>query len=538
MKATPKRKGWDLRYRKDKARWVLAIEPPGGSRNWPTKTAPPEIQRESDARSWAAGLLAQRALEGPIGAQLRRSAGGSTVREHYLSWIVDVEKRPGLEPATVAGYKSAFKAWVLPMLGNELTASLDVARVRDWVRKLRVQKAKRGGKKVAEALDGRTISPMRVANTFSALSVFLSDMVADKKVSFTSNPCLDHTVRRELPDRPKPGQARIAGARPGIPTIADGQAAVDAAPDDATQLRFLIAFGQGFRDGEISGLRVGRAMVDADVAHFVIQEAVKIRGPKGFATPGKLKTASSERLVPMHPAVAAAIQHWLANGWRTLMHRAPEPNDFLLPGPTGGPARPKSSEFFRKALKAAKKDTVRHGRPLTFQGARNAFATALAEADVPREARKLLMGHTPDAVDEAHYTAHGLGKLAAFVARIPLTWTARPSVRPDVRPPAEQKHETHENQRAAPAGVGPATNGLGRRRGDRTGHPSLPGEPTTEAAPGRGTNDRMSSNGLGRRRRPNNGRTTDTVQGLLANASRIALESAWWNSADSLMEEA
>lgn len=440
-------KGFSLRYRKDKRRWVLAFPPPDGGRKWIERVAPPEIQRAADANAWAAGLLSQRALSGPVVAKHTRRIDGDTVRSLYDGWSLAIDKRVAaqkIEPATAGGYRTAFNAWILPMLGDEPANALDIPKLREWIGDLCEKKAKRGGKTVVDAKDGRTLSPMRVANTFSALSVFLSDMIADKKVRFTSNPCLDEAVRRELPDRPRPGQARIAGARPGVPTVVDVQAAVDASAMDDFRLRCCIGFGQGFRDGEISGLRIRSLVLDAAVPHFSISEAVKLRGPTGFATPGKLKTTSSERVVPMHPANVDGLREWLGDGggWQRLMRREPRPDDFVLPGSTGGPTRPKSSKQFRAALVAAGRPIERGGKPITFRSTRNAFATALAEAGVPREVRKLLMGHTADDVDEAHYTAHALGKLAEYVARIPLVWNARPSARPVVRPAAEHDGAT------------------------------------------------------------------------------------------------
>lgn len=444
MTKTDKSKGFSLRHRPatvgHPARWVVAFRPSDGSRRWPEQVAPPEIRTEAEARRWVKGLLDARAAAPP--KPQRSPSQGPTVRELYAAWIQGVDRRPDLENATKAGYRSAFETQVLPTIGDEPLAACDVAFLAEWVRQLRRRPAKvpMRGKPAKDAATPRVISPSRVANVLSAFSTFLSDQIVWRKVTFAVNPALDPSVRREVPVRPRPTRVRLQGERPGVPTMEDAQAVVDCqGVPVAVRVRAAIVFTTGERDGEIAGLRVRCVRLTGPVPAYEVVEAVQIHGPDGHATPGHLKTLSSERAIPMHPAAKDAIEEWLTVHWPKLFGRPPGPDDFLFPSPKHKRGhRPKSANLLRAALKAAGRPTSRGGKPVTFHRARHTFAGELVRLGVPREVRKLLLGHAADGVDEAHYAEHGLAALAEYVAKIPLRW---PSARPDVRPAAEHDAE-------------------------------------------------------------------------------------------------
>lgn len=455
MKRSSSPLGYSVRERTDPGRpkrWLVAFAP-----DWKEKTAPKELRTRAQIAAWAEARIAAGTVLPKPPAPPRPA--GPTVRELYEAWLPLVTKRPDIESATVEGYRSAFVSVLLPLrveeegapprtLGEEPAASLDVPRLRDIVRRLREVKARVGlrGKPAKEALRERPLSPSRIGNVFSALSVWLSDMVADRKVPLAVNPALDPAVRRELPERPRPQRTRLDGEAPGVALLED-VAAVIASDAVAVELRVrtVLVHTSALRDGELAGLRVKAVHRNVPTPCIGIHEAVKMHGPKGRATPGKLKSTSSDRVVPLHPAALAAINEWLDVHWPRIVGRAPRPDDFVFARPDGRPYRPRSAEMWRGALVAAGRPAKRGGRACTWHAARHTFSSALAAADVPNEMRSLLLGHAAEDVTEAHYTGRHLADLAKAVSVLPLVWPDSASVRPIARPLAESRAGTHGN---------------------------------------------------------------------------------------------
>src|SRR5262245_38540096 len=79
----------------------------------------------------------------------------------------------------------------------------------------------------------------------------------------------------------------------------------------AVRVRTIVVLTTGLRDEEIAGLRLRNITLDSEVPAYDIVEAVKLHGPEGWANPGKLKTESSSRCLPMHPAARDALREWL-----------------------------------------------------------------------------------------------------------------------------------------------------------------------------------------------------------------------------------
>ncbi len=462
--------GYSIRERGEGAarRFVVAFKHlaiPGKS--WPERTPPAELRTRAAVARWAEGIIAAAEVGAPLAPPKRPS--GPTVRALFEPWIAEVARRPGLEPATLAGYRSAFAAVILPTLGDEPAAGLDVARCRAWLRELRDRAAVHmiGAGKVRET--DRKLSSSRINNCASTLSTFLSDAIADRRVSFATNPMLDPAVRRELPARPLARRVAVDRERPGCATMEDVQAVLDShATPPEMRVRVALAFTGAERDGELAGLRVG-AIRREPVPHLVIREAVKVLGPAGRATPGALKTASSTRIVPLHPAALAALDEWLSVHWIRLTGRAPSAEDFVFVRPgTTKPHRPKTAALFRRALAAAGRPTERGGAAVTFHRARHTFASALAAAGVPLELRALLLGHAAASVTEAAYTEHGLEQLATAVAHaVPLTW--HPPTRQETRQSARQAAESGgaklRDSSEVRTGFEPAWDGFANRPG-------------------------------------------------------------------------
>lgn len=458
--------GYSIRERGDRFLVAFAHLAAQGSKSWPERTAPKELRTKSQVAKWAEGVVARNDALAPAKDVPKRPTGPA-VRALYPAWLAMVSERPNREKATIADYRSAFDAVLLGLniaegrepprlLGDEPAAALDVAACRRVMRALCKAPARFGRGRGAEAAEqvtplapgppARTLSANRINNCASVLSVFLGDLVADRKVPFSTNPMRDPAVRQELPARPTARRIAVDDQRPGCATLDDAQAVIDApTTSEELRVRVTLAFTGAERDGELAGLRV-RAIHQHPVPHLRIVEAVKLLGPKGRSTPGELKTKSSVRVVPLHPAGLAALDEWLSIHWPRLTGRQPTPDDFVFVRPgTTDPHRPHTARDLRKALAAAGRPTERGGAPVTFHRARHTFASALAAAEVPLELRKLLLGHAAASVTESAYTEHGLQQLAEAVTRaIPITWT-RQSARQTTRQLAESAPESAVN---------------------------------------------------------------------------------------------
>jgi len=139
----------------------------------------------------------------------------------------------------------------------------------------------------------KKLSPVTVRNKLYSLTVFFDVVKAEKWARLERNPAREPEVREELPEIPR-REVHVLEA-------ADVSALLSA--DDLTvppvwRVRYALA-AHGLEDGAIAGLRID----DIDRARrcMKIRQAVKIKGPKGWASPGRLKTVWRVRTVPIHP---------------------------------------------------------------------------------------------------------------------------------------------------------------------------------------------------------------------------------------------
>jgi len=142
------------------------------------------------------------------------------------------------------------------------------------------------------------------------------------------------------------------------------------------------------------------------VAGFKVVRNLAIIGPEGHATTKGTKTKSGRRFLPIHSQLRAALKAWHESGWKEKVGRGPKPSDPIFPGRGGRPCRQKSAALLREDLEAAKLPTIyENGEPFEFNDLRHSFASWLASAEVPKETRDRLMGHSAASVGERHYTA-------------------------------------------------------------------------------------------------------------------------------------
>jgi len=388
-------KGTSLFYRKSKKRWVLSYADP--VRGQPQKVLPREIVRQRDAETWALEWLRVQGIRPDAVLEQRRDEGLS-LAACAEKWLELRSKDSRIAPATLNNNRQHLKNWILPILGTRPIASIEAPEVGAFLRDVREKR-----------------SPSTVRNVYYTLCTLYSDAMAEGWVNALANVIAHPAVQRELPDLETKSAVRIPieWAR-GL--VHDARISIE------WQARYALGFTSGARDGEIAGLRWNDIDAECNPPVFRIDRAVAIIGEKGeggFAKVKGPKTKGSKRTMPLHSVALAKLLQWREK-WCELVGREPKPGDFVFPGPSGGPARPKSAAQLREDLERIGLPTSIRGQPVNFKATRASFATWLDEAGVPEQVRKRLMGHAVRDVTEKHYTVREMEQLAKAVGVIVL----------------------------------------------------------------------------------------------------------------------
>lgn len=386
-------KGTSLFYRKSKKRWVLSYADP--VRGQPQKVLPKEIVRQRDAETWALEWLRVQGIR-PDAVLAQRRDEGLSLATCAEKWIELRKKDSRIAPATLTNNQQHLKNWILPKLGARPIAALEVPEVRAFLRDVRERRASSTAR-----------------NVYYTLCTLYSDAMAEGWVNTLANVIAHPAVQRELPDMDSKAAVRIPieWARA---LITDERISIE------WQARYAIGFTSGARDGEIAGLRWNDIDFECDPQVFRIDRAVAIigdKGARGFAKVKGPKTKGSKRTMPLHPVALARLLGWREK-WSELVGCRPRPDDFVFPGPSGEPARPRSATQMREDLKRIGIPGTIRGQPVDFKATRASFATWLDEAGVPEQVRKRLMGHVVRDVTEKHYTVREMEQLARAVAMI------------------------------------------------------------------------------------------------------------------------
>lgn len=427
-------KGASVFWRPSKKRWVLSYADPALGR--PQKILPETVTSETAANRWALEYLAEKGLN-PSDVLQRRKSTGPTVADCAARWLKLREADERVAPATLKANKGHLNGYILPAFGGVPIAALEVRALRAWLRELR-------GK----------MSASTCRNIRATFSVLYADAMAEEWIKRDAN-LLDHPgVKAELPE--------LESGEPMVLPVAWVQQLIsDSTIHVERRARYALAFTTGMRDGEVSGVRIKDLDLASPIPSLRIEQAVAIvgeKGPKGFAKAKGPKTKKSRRTLPLHDAARAALQEWIEGDREALLGGAS--SEFLFPRPDGRGARPRSAERLRVDLGAIGLPTEIREEPVEFKATRSSFATWLEDAGVSEAIRKRLMGHAARDVTERHYTARELAPLAAAVATIQLVW--HPSgTRPNLVTSGTRNDEMLNDFMAPPAGIEPATNGLG-----------------------------------------------------------------------------
>ncbi|HMY22057.1 MAG TPA: tyrosine-type recombinase/integrase, partial [Polyangium sp.] len=383
----PLPKGCSLFYRSSKKRWVLSYADP--VRGQPQKVLPKEITRQRDAETWANEWLRAENLR-PDLVLAQRHDEGMTVAQCAAKWLHLRERDERIAPATLDGNQSSLHNWILPRFGTQALGGLEVPELRAFLREIRGQRA------------GST-----VRNIYYTFSTMYSDAMAEGWINASANVLQHPAVQREIPD--------IETHRTAVRIPLEWAAKLINGPmvELEWRARYAVAFTSGARDGEIAGLRWHEIDFDNQPLTFRIEQSVAVIGQKngiGFAKPKATKTKQSKRTMPLHAAARDALLEW-REYWTKRFGRAPATNDYVFPGTHGKPARPRSAHQLRQHLEMLGLPTEVRDVLIDFKATRSSFASWLADAGVPDQIRKRLMGHAVRDVTEWHYTARDIEQL-------------------------------------------------------------------------------------------------------------------------------
>jgi len=192
---------------------------------------------------------------------------------------------------------------------------------------------------------------------------------------------------------------------------------------DLTDMAFglLLIGAKGQRPGELHGHSFDDVKRGQTPYLQVRQQVLP-----GEATPDPvLKTADSERDLPLNPDELAWLDWWWSEGWAAWVGHDPKPTDLIFPNHEGNPWRPNSSELLQRWLKKAKLETefvTRKGdrKRFVWTTLRHSFATRLRRAGAEADVKDALLGHAPESTRERHYEGEAWQEMCAAVNALTL----------------------------------------------------------------------------------------------------------------------
>ncbi len=345
-----------------------------------------------------------------------------TLSELEDKWFALLDKAGDLKPATVASYKSCWRANIKDSLGKHTAATATTPVLRAWVREM------------AEAS-----SPSTVRNNVNALTRFFGDARAERWLPITVNPMRDDDVRAMMPAVEAPDAGEIEHWTPAA------FAALLASPKlpVARFGLYLVDVLTGLRDGELHGLQWKHVALDATVPHLRLRQQLGTMRDGEPVTLGAPKTKYSKRDVPLHPAALSWLAWWKVEGWTAYVEipvegggsvrRAPEADDFVFPSPAGRAWRPRGPDVLRDDLADADLPVAYlspdgERSPFTFHAIRHTFASWLGSNGVDGDLVDRLLGQAPHTVRGRHYQAPDLAQLARAVGTLKLALPDRSGV--------------------------------------------------------------------------------------------------------------
>lgn len=401
------------------------------------------------------GWLAERA-EGSI-----VPLSGTTLREFGEAYL-DRRELEGLRAIGTDRSRWATHIATAPFAGWPLKA-ITRAAVLDWVDALKKKRAAPGHGHARKAKRGK-LSRSTIQSTLNLLRCCLADALAR------------HLVDENAADGVRLRMATTKTEEPWTYLTLDEQLAVAtcAAIPEAEREILRFAFGSGLRQGELWNLELR----DLHVADDEPEPRVFVR----FGSKGKPPKNGKTRTVPLFGVALDAVRRWLellptyaTKLDRRAKARAPHNPERLVFPTTTGTRRQKSKPAGGQYVGSDGRTLYRFhdwmraavGREVRWHDLRHTCASALVSGMWGRrwsqEEVRDLLGHSSVKVTE-RYAHLAPSALTAAAAATGLSGASRkPPVRHQPPNAARAALASAWNRSAPPAGIGPATFGLGMR---------------------------------------------------------------------------
>ena len=446
--------------RKSDRSWYYKTKNPAGL--WRDRRVPNSTEMTEREAIAAAKLLIATKVEPVIEGELTIAAFAKTVQDRQAD-------QPTLRDSTRKNRAGHLANHVLPRIGSMPLASFKVSQARALAIDLRDNGRTMPRSGDPKRTTPRPLSSHTLRNILQSASDLFEEALADDLVA--ANPFRADAVRKHLPP-----PERIAGEHVAIcVSRADAEALVGCQRvAEGRRVVHTVALLTGLRAGELGGLRWSNVVLDHEVPHIRVERSLNEKGVLG-----PLKHRNARRPVPLHPVAAETLRRWKLGAWVLLTGHAARDSDHVFVDLEGNLALRPHADHLRADLARAGRSTTFEGHPITYHATRRSFATWLYEAGVPDVARRRLMGHGKADVTDG-YTAKNLAPLAAGVLAIPFDAdptdiastepvvthdgaliTARSTARRSKGRTAERR--TPNGSAAPPAGIEPATFGLGNR---------------------------------------------------------------------------
>jgi len=307
-----------------------------------------------------------------------------TVRKWFTDWIAG--KEISKADATTIRYRNSV-ALFLESLGDRADKNIETLRTADIARFFKAERVK--GKSLMTCVLNVKVVKMALAS-----AVRLAGLKQNPAAGFEFPSESGESVEREVfaPEEVRRLIAKASGDWPGV---------------------IRLAFFSGMRIGDCVNLKWKCVDLGRKVIEFIPRK-----------TAGRVKAGGKAKkiAVPMHPELETALA--------AMPGADGSPDAFVFPSLAGKTTAGRSglSMSFSRLMDRAGVDsavrrekTGKEGRTVrarTFHALRHSFVTALANAGVSLEHRKLLAGHTEESMTEG-YTHTEVETLRAAVDRLP-----------------------------------------------------------------------------------------------------------------------
>lgn len=314
---------------------------------------------QKDARAHLNGIL-EKVEQGAWRPDAKLTVA-QLLEDHWLP----ARQAEGLRPATLALYRNAVAAWVVPHIGALDVRQLNPAKVGEMVETLRVSGSRlgRGG------LSPRSVQlAVTVLKSATSWAVTVELLGRDPLVGYK---------------RPRGGSKAMTSW-----STAEARQFLAATADDRMAFAWAILLTRGLRRGELCGLRWDDVDLDGRVLR-VNRTRVVVDGRTIDSSP---KTAAGRRSVPLDDTLVSLLRrHRAAQAGEKLAAGGVYQDDgWLLCDELGRPVYPDTvSERFDEQVKAAGLRRIR------LHDTRHTAASLMLASGVPVKVVADLLGHDP-----------------------------------------------------------------------------------------------------------------------------------------------